>query len=103
MGIVITMGLIGGEVTAIGKHVAAALVGTFLGILLAYGFVGPLSTAMETNAHQDSKAFEIVKMALVASLRGYSPAVAVEFARKLLPSDLRPSFADLETYLKSPR
>ena len=62
----------------------AALVGTFLGILVAYGFVGPIATAMEHRAHEEGKAFEVVKMALVASVRGYAPPVAVEFARKLL-------------------
>ena len=78
----------------------AALVGTFLGILVAYGFVGPIASAIEHRAHEEGKAFEVVKMALVASVRGYAPPVAVEFARKLLWSDVRPSFQDLETHLK---
>jgi chemotaxis protein MotA len=75
-------------------------VGTFLGILIAYGFVGPTATAMEHRAHEEGKAFEVVKMALVASVRGYAPPVAIEFARKLLFSEVRPSFADLEARLK---
>ncbi|AKC88036.1 flagellar motor stator protein MotA [Pseudoxanthomonas suwonensis] len=103
LGIVITMAAIGGEVTEIGHHVAAALVGTFLGILLGYGFVGPLAASMGHRAHEEGKAFEIIKMALVSSLRGYPPTVAVEFARKLLHSDVRPAFSDLEAHLRSSR
>jgi chemotaxis protein MotA len=101
LGIVNTMAAIEGADTAtIGHKVGAALVGTFLGILVAYGFVGPIASAMEHRAHEEGKAFEVVKMALVASVRGYNPQVAVEFARKLLFSGVRPTFADLETHLK---
>ncbi len=103
LGIVITMASIGGEAAEIGKHVAGALVGTFLGILLGYGFVGPLAAAMQHHAQEEAKAFEIIKMALVSSLRGYSPSVAVEFARKLLFSDTRPAFADLDAHLRGKR
>ena len=101
LGIVNTMSAIEGADTAtIGAKVGAALVGTFLGILVAYGFVGPIASAMANRAHEESKAFEVVKMALVASVRGYNPQIAVEFARKLLFSDVRPTFADLEAHLK---
>ncbi len=101
LGIVNTMAAIEGADTAtIGHKVGAALVGTFLGILVAYGFVGPISSAMENRAHEEGKAFEVVKMALVASVRGYNPQVAVEFARKLLFSEVRPTFGDLEAHLK---
>jgi chemotaxis protein MotA len=101
LGIVDTMASIDGADTGtIGRKVGAALVGTFLGILVAYGFVGPIAAAMEHRAHEEGKAFEVVKMALVASVRGYAPTVAVEFARKLLWADVRPSFADLESHLK---
>jgi chemotaxis protein MotA len=101
LGIVNTMAAIEGADTAtIGAKVGAALVGTFLGILVAYGFVGPISAAMEHRAHEEGKAFEVVKMALVASVRGYPPPVAIEFARKLLFSDVRPTFTDLENHLK---
>lgn len=102
LGIVITMASVGdGDTAAIGGHVAAALVGTFLGILLAYGFVGPLSSAMEARAEADGKAFECVKAALIANLQGYNPTVAVEFARKTLSSAVRPSFSELEEQLKA--
>jgi chemotaxis protein MotA len=101
LGIVNTMSAIEGADTAtIGHKVGAALVGTFLGILVAYGFVGPIASAMEHKANEEGKAFEVVKMALVASVRGYAPPVAVEFARKLLFSEVRPTFADLEAHLK---
>jgi chemotaxis protein MotA len=101
LGIVTTMASIDGASTSeIGHHVGAALVGTFLGILVAYGFVGPISAAMEAKANDEAKAFEVVKMALVASVRGYAPPVAVEFARKLLFSAVRPNFKDLEQELR---
>jgi chemotaxis protein MotA len=102
LGIVNTMAAIEGSSSAeIGMKVGAALTGTFLGILVAYGFVGPIAAAMESRAHEEGKAFEVVKMALVASVRGYPPQVAVEFARKLLFADVRPTFADLEAHLKN--
>lgn len=101
MGIVSTMAAIeGASTTEIGQKVGGALVGTFLGILIAYGIVGPIAAAMEHRAHEESKAYEVVKMALVASVRGYPPPVAVEFARKLLFSGVRPNFTDLEQQLR---
>jgi chemotaxis protein MotA len=101
LGIVNTMGALEGADTAtIGHKVGAALVGTFLGILVAYGFIGPIAASMSHAANEEGRAFEVVKMALVASVRGYTPAVAIEFARKLLMSDLRPTFTDLEAQLK---
>jgi chemotaxis protein MotA len=101
LGIVNTMASLEGADTAtIGHKVGAALVGTFLGILVSYGFVGPIAAAMTHHANEETKAFEVVKMALVATVRGYVPAVAIEFARKLLCSDIRPTFGDLEAELK---
>jgi chemotaxis protein MotA len=102
LGIINTMSAIEGASSAeIGAKVGAALVGTFLGILVSYGLVGPIAAAMEARAHEEGKAFEVVKMALVASVRGYPPQVAVEFARKLLYADVRPTFSDLEAHLKN--
>ena len=101
LGIVITMGSIGGSIEEIGHHVAAALVGTFLGILLAYGFVTPLSSAIAARVEHDSVIYQSVKTALLSCLRGYNPKVSLEFARKTVPSAIRPSFAELETHLKS--
>ena len=101
LGIVNTMASLDGADTAtIGHKVGAALVGTFLGILISYGFIGPIAAAMEHAANQKGKVFEVVKMALVATVRGYVPAVSIEFARKLLHSDVRPTFGDLEAELK---
>ncbi len=101
LGIVKVMEYVGNSPPeVIGQKVAAALVGTFLGILLGYGFVGPVASALAARAEQDAKPFELVKVALLASVRGYPPPVAIEFARKQLFSDLRPSFSDLETELK---
>jgi chemotaxis protein MotA len=103
LGIVTTMSSLGGDTSKIGEHIAGALVGTFLGILLCYGFLGPLASAMESKEHEDGKAFECVKVALMANLRGYNPMVSVEFARKSLSGHLRPSFLDMEAHLKSAR
>lgn len=101
LGIVKVMEYVGNSPPeVIGQKVASALVGTFLGILLGYGFVGPVAAAMAARSEEDGKPFELVKIALIASVRGYPPPVAIEFARKQLFSDVRPSFADLEGELK---
>ncbi len=84
LGIVITMGAIGGPPEELGAHVAAALVGTFLGILLAYGFVGPLAVLLEHGAAAQGQVLRCVKTTLVASMSGYPPQVAVEFGRKAI-------------------
>jgi chemotaxis protein MotA len=104
LGIVKVMSVVGSAPpSVVGAKVAAALVGTFLGILLGYGFVGPLAAAMEQRAHEDAKPLDIVKIALLSTVRGYAPQVALEFARKQLLSGIRPSFADLESELKAAR
>ena len=100
LGIVTTMSQLGGDTSLIGEHIAGALVGTFLGILLCYGFIGPLGAAMESRVHEDGRAFECVKVALLACLRGYNPKVSVEFARKTLSPQIRPNFQDFEDHLK---
>ena len=101
LGIIKVMSIVGSAPpSVIGAKVASALVGTFLGILLGYGFAGPISAALEHRAHADCKPLELVKIALLSAVRGYAPPVAIEFARKQLFSDIRPSFADLEAELK---
>ena len=100
LGVVITMGHIGGPPAELGHHVGAALVGTFLGILLAYGFVGPTAAAMEHLAREETKFLECIKVCLLASMNGYSPALVVEFGRKVLFSTERPSFKELEDRVK---
>ena len=100
MGVVHTMESVGLPPAELGILIAPALGGTFLGILLSYGFVGPLSTALEQKLHESSKMLECVKVTLLASLNGYAPALAVEFGRKVLFSTERPSFAELEEHIK---
>jgi chemotaxis protein MotA len=100
MGVVHTMESVGIPPSELGMLIAHALVGTFLGILLAYGFVGPLASLLEQKLDESTKMFECVKVTLLASLNGYSPALAVEFGRKVLYSTERPSFAELEKHVK---
>ena len=100
MGVVHTMESVGLPPSELGMLIAHALVGTFLGILLAYGFVGPLSSLLEQKLHESSKMFQCVKVTLLASLNGYAPALAVEFGRKVLFSTERPSFSELEEHIK---
>jgi len=101
LGIVITMNSLSEPPDVIGAHVAAALVGTFLGILAAYGFVGPMATSMEHRAAAESHYLQCIKVCILSTLNGYSPQIAVEFGRKTLSSDVRPSFSELEEHLKS--
>lgn len=101
MGVVHTMESVGIPPAELGKLIAAALVGTFLGILLSYGFVAPVSTALEHKLHEESKVYQCMKVVLLASMSGYAPQVAVEFGRKVLYSADRPSFIELEDDLKA--
>jgi len=103
MGVVHTMASVGLPPAELGILIANALVGTFLGILLAYGFVGPLATLLEQKLNESSKMFQCVKVTLLASLNGYAPALAVEFGRKVLFSTERPSFIELEDHVKQAR
>ncbi len=100
MGVVHTMESVGMPPSELGMLIAHALVGTFLGILLAYGFVGPLASLLEQKLEESTKMFQCVKVTLLASLNGYAPALAVEFGRKVLYSTERPTFAELEEHIK---
>lgn len=100
MGVVHTMGSVGQPPAVLGEMIAHALVGTFLGILLAYGFVGPLARLLEQKVDESTKELQCVKVTLLASMQGYAPAIAVEFGRKVLYSTERPGFAELEAYVK---
>ena len=100
LGIVVTMQSIGGPVEEIGHHVAAALVGTFLGILMCYGFVGPLAKNMEHCVNDDGHYLVCIKTGLLAVYKGFPPVIAVEFARRVLPGEVRPSFDETEKYCK---
>lgn len=100
LGIVITMGALGGDMSDIGRHVASALVGTFSGVLLAYGVVGPISARMHHLAEDEVKLYEAIKSCVIASLNGLPPRMAVEFGRKSLFSFERPKFNELENLIR---
>ncbi|MBB3244573.1 chemotaxis protein MotA [Herbaspirillum sp. Sphag64] len=100
MGVVHTMESVGIPPSELGMLIAHALVGTFLGILLAYGFVGPLASLLEQKLHESTKIYQCVKVTLLASLNGYAPALSIEFGRKVLFSTERPSFQELEEHVK---
>ena len=101
MGVVNVMGSVGEPPPVLGKMIGGALVGTFLGILISYGFVSPIASLLEQKAHEGSKIYQVVKVVLLASMSGYAPQVAVEFGRKVLFSNDRPTFAELEGELKA--
>jgi chemotaxis protein MotA len=100
LGIVNTMGSLGGPPEEIGHKVAAALVGTFLGILLAYGLLGPMSSMLERIANDETQFYVTIKTCIMGFLQGHPPQVAIEFGRKSTPGALRPSFKELETQLR---
>jgi len=100
LGVVNTMGSVGQPPAVLGGMIGSALVGTFLGILLAYGFVEPLAGLLEQKVDEAGKEFQCIKTTLLASMQGYAPAVAIEFGRKVLYSPDRPSFSELENQVK---
>lgn len=100
LGVVITMEAIGGSPESIGQKVAAALVGTFLGILLCYGVIGPLAARLESMMETESQFFQVLRIAILAFAQGASPILAIEYARRSIPLELRPSFTDMETTLR---
>jgi chemotaxis protein MotA len=100
LGVVNTMGSVGQPPAVLGGMIGSALVGTFLGILLAYGIVAPLGTLLEQKLDESSKEFQCIKTVLLASMQGYAPQTAVEFGRKVLYSTERPTFQELEESIK---
>ena len=100
MGVVKTMGSVSLPPAELGILIGAALTGTFIGILLAYGFVSPLGPLLEQKLNESTKMYQCVKVTLLASINGYAPAIAVEFGRKVLFSTERPTFLELETHVK---
>jgi len=100
LGIVITMGALGGPPGEIGHKVAAALVGTFLGILLSYGMVGPLAANLEKTVDAESQYYQVLRAGLMAFAKGMAPIIAVEFARRAIPPDFRPTFQEMEAACK---
>jgi chemotaxis protein MotA len=100
LGVVITMGSLGGPPEEIGEKVAAALVGTFLGILLCYGFVGPLSANMGKLAQQDREYWHVLRVTMIAFMKGTSPLLATEMGRRAIPDHVRPTFQEFEANCK---
>jgi len=100
LGVVNTMGSVGQPPAVLGGMIASALVGTFLGILLAYAVVEPLGGLLEQKAADASKELECIKTTLLASMQGYNPATAIEFGRKVLFSTERPTFLELESHVR---
>ncbi|HOL36819.1 MAG: flagellar motor stator protein MotA [Proteobacteria bacterium] len=100
LGVVNTMGSVGQPPAVLGGMIGSALVGTFLGIFLAYGFAEPLAGLLEQKVDEATKELQCIKTTLLASMQGYAPQVAIEFGRKVLYSTERPSFAELEGHVK---
>jgi len=100
MGVVHTMASVGLPPAELGNLIAAALVGTFLGILLAYGVFGPIASLLERKLQESTGVLQCVKVTIIASLNGYAPSLAVEFGRKVISAKQRPSFAALESILR---
>ena len=96
MGVVHTMASVGLPPSELGVLIAQALVGTFLGILLGYGLIGPLASVLEQKLGESTKILQCIRVTLLSSINGYTPALAVEFGRKVLYSTERPSFSELE-------
>jgi chemotaxis protein MotA len=100
LGVVITMGSLGGPPEQIGEKVAAALVGTFLGILLCYGVAGPLSSNMSKSADEHNEYLHVLRVLLLAFLKGSAPMIAIELGRRAIPAHVRPSFDEMEKNCK---
>ncbi len=101
LGIIVTMGHMDGGAAVVGHHVAAALVGTFLGVLLAYGFVNPLAANLETKNRSDSRLLFVIKAGITAFAKGMAPSVSVEFARRSIFHSDRPTFEEVEEMMRA--
>ena len=101
LGVVITMGALGGPPEEIGHKVAAALVGTFLGILMCYGVVGPLSSNMAKTAEEHNSYLHVLRVLLLSFLKGSAPMIAIEMGRRAIPAHVRPGFDEMEKACKN--
>lgn len=101
LGIIITMNSIGGDSAAVGKHVASALVGTFLGVLLCYGFVGPLANVVKGDMHKQLVLLKVARNGVLSLSEGAHPLMVCELARRSIPETLRPSFKEMEEALRA--
>lgn len=100
LGVVLTMAKISEPPEVLGHSIGAALVGTFLGVLLSYGFVGPIATHLEHIAEEDVILLQVIKIALVSFVGGAAPQIAVEYARRVIPSGAKPGFTELEEAMR---
>jgi len=100
LGVVITMGALGGPPGEIGHKVAAALVGTFLGILLCYGFIGPVAANRAKNTDEEHAFYHVLRVVIVSFIKRSPPSIAVEFGRRAIPGHQRPTFQELENFIK---
>ncbi len=101
LGVVITMGKINEPPDVLGHYIAAALVGTFVGILFCYGYFGPMGAKLEATAEETHFYYDSIKKAVAAAIRGSTPIIAVEYGRRAIPHTFRPTFAEMEERLKS--
>ena len=101
LGVVITMGKINEPPEVLGHYIAAALVGTFVGILFCYGFFGPMGAKLTNYAHEEHFYYKSIKEAVAAAIRGCTPLIAVEYGRRAIPYPFRPGFLEMEEALKS--
>ena len=101
LGVVLTMSALGGPPEEIGKKVAAALVGTFLGILMCYGFVGPLASNMTKLADEEREYWHVLRVAMIAFMKGVAPLLAAEMGRRAIPAHVRPTFQEFEDACKN--
>jgi chemotaxis protein MotA len=100
LGIVLTMGKMKEPPEVLGASIGAAMVGTFLGVLLSYGFVGPIASNLAHGAGEKMNYLSVLKVALISFLGGSAPKVAVEFGRRVIPENVQPSFAEIEEALR---
>ena len=103
LGVVITMGALGGPPEEIGHKVAAALVGTFLGILLCYGLVGPLAASMAKTADEERAYYYVLRVCIASFVKGLPPIMAVEMGRRAIPGHVRPAFIEVESTCRNRR
>jgi chemotaxis protein MotA len=101
LGVVLTMGKMKEPPEVLGHSVGAALVGTFMGVLLCYGFVGPIARRLEATVNEEKEYLQVIKSALISFVSGAAPQIAVEFARRSIPPHLRPSFHELEEEIRA--
>ncbi|MDR3640811.1 MAG: flagellar motor stator protein MotA [Humidesulfovibrio sp.] len=103
LGVILTMGQISQPPEILGRSIGAALVGTFLGVLFCYGFIGPMAIKLENLAQERDMYFNVIRAGVAAAVSGSSPIMAVEYGRRAIPEDVRPTFFEMEEWLKSGR